>query len=119
MRRLVTCPTCLTDQHVYASKIVNHDFGTIRCQGSGTSVAGRHAISKPQASQIPQISEPKKYPKPIVTSTMWYYELACAECQITSAISANIAPGTKCTVHCPFCGVVFPGKVEGIGRFER
>ena len=39
MRKLVTCPICNTDQHVYANKIVKHDgIGPITCTGSGRSI---------------------------------------------------------------------------------
>lgn len=38
MRKLVTCPKCNTDQHIYAGKIAKHDEGIIRCTGSGTPI---------------------------------------------------------------------------------
>lgn len=37
-RRLVTCPVCKTDQHIYRDKICNHTDGGLRCFGSHLSI---------------------------------------------------------------------------------
>lgn len=48
MRKLVTCPICLTDQHIYAAKVANHDFGGIHCVGSKTPISG---VNRPKINK--------------------------------------------------------------------